>query len=78
MVDVMFVIDVFYDRADLAIAYREREFLAGEKSRRAPYYFTIPSRDGIAQPELTRRVVVLDGLRAERDRLARTLKRPLK
>ena len=73
----MFVIDVFYNRTDLAIAYGEREFLAGRKSRRAPYYFTIPSRDGIAQPELACRVVVLDGLRAERHRLARALERSL-
>jgi hypothetical protein len=29
MVRVSFVIDIFYDRTDLAVAYRERELLAG-------------------------------------------------
>jgi len=77
MVRVSFVIDVFYDRTDLSVAYRERDLLAGRKSRRAPYYFTIPSRDGIAQPELARRIVVLDGLRAEHERGAGALERPL-
>ena len=72
------VFDIFYNRAYLAVAHRERELIAGRKSRYAPYYFTILARDGIAQPELTRRVVILDGLRPEHERGAGALERALK
>ena len=43
------MVDVIYNGIDLAVATVSDNLVAGAQARRAPHYFTIFSRDGIAQ-----------------------------
>jgi hypothetical protein len=46
------VMDFFDDRTDRSVRNRKRDRVARGEPCRAPYYFTISPRDGIAEREL--------------------------
>lgn len=69
------MVNFFYRRPDCTVRDRDIERITRDDSRRAPYYFTISPRNGIAERKLARRIVMLDRLGAERERRLRAFER---